>query len=382
MSRSGADVPDPDDLFSDTRMTFGEHIEDLRTHLMRAVVGFAVAFVASFLIAKPVLRFIAAPVEQQLLHYHKEQLGDKMRELHVAMGQGVYRDVPPIWMKNVLEADALAGFVRKRFGLKEDRPDALPSLLPAFETTLQTIWMAEAIDPLKADPERWVPVKVLVPDPLGMAARLQEMNQIIRPPTLATLSVQEAFIVFVKVALLTGLVVSSPWVFFQVWSFIAAGLYPSEKRLVNVYLPVSLGLFLGGVFVCEFLVLPKAIEALLWFNKILGLQPDLRLSEWLGFAIFMPLVFGISFQTPLVMFFTERIGIFSVEGFREKRRLAWFLMAIFTAVITPSTDAVSMLMLLVPMGLLYELGIYMCIWNPRQDLFDSETEESEDIIEV
>src|SRR5262249_55062551 len=141
--------------------------------------------------------------------------------------------------------------------------------------------------------------------------------------------------------------------------------YPHEKRLVNVFLPCSLGLFLAGVFVCEFLALPKAIEALLWFNEWLGMQPDLRLNEWLGFPIFLPPVFGISFQTPLVMFFLERVGILNVETYRNKRRISWFLMAVFAAVITPSTDPYTMLFLWVPMGLLYELGIFLCVLSPR-----------------
>src|SRR5205823_3177156 len=156
---------------------------------------------------------------------------------------------------------------------------------------------------------------------------------------------------------ITGFILASPWIFYQIWAFIAAGLYPHEKRLVNVYLPVSLFLFLAGVAVCQFLVLPKAVEALLWFNEWLGLDPDLRLSEWLSFAIMMPVVFGISFQTPLVMLFAYRIGVVDIETFRNKRRLAWFLMAIFAAVITPSVDALSMLFLWVPMGFLYEMGI-------------------------
>src|SRR5262249_11275201 len=193
---------------------------------------------------------------------------------------------------------------------------------------------------------------VLTPEyrPVDFEINNSEARQIVgRRPALSTLNVQEAFVVFFKVAIVTGFVLASPWVFYQIWSFIAAGLYPHEKRYVNVFLPFSLGLFLVGVLVCEFLVMPKAVEALLWFNEWLGLEPDLRLNEWLGFAIWMPVIFGLSFQTPLVMLFLERIGLFNVEAFRGKRRIVWFLMAIFAAVITPSTDAFSMLFLWLPM---------------------------------
>jgi sec-independent protein translocase protein TatC len=96
----------------------------------------------------------------------------------------------------------------------------------------------------------------------------------------------------------------------------------------------------------------------------------------------MPLVFGASFQTPLVMFFLERIGIMTIETYRAKRRMAWFLMAIFSAVITPSVDAVSMLFLWLPLGLLYELGIFMCWLSPRPPDLDIDVPDSEEMIEV
>ena len=121
---------------------------------------------------------------------------------------------------------------------------------------------------------------------------------------------------------------------------------------------MSLGLFLTGVFTCQFMVIPKAIGALLWFNEWLDLEPDLRLNEWLSFAILLPLVFGICFQTPLVMLFLSKIGLMDTESFRKKRRIAWFAMAAIAAVITP-VDALSMILLWVPMCGLYELGILM-----------------------
>src|SRR5262249_19050968 len=158
-----------------------------------------------------------------------------------------------------------------------------------------------------------------------------------------------------KVCMLTGLIVASPWVFYQIWSFIAAGLYPHEKKLVNVYLPYSVGLFLAGAFVCQFLVLPRAIAGLLWFNEWLGMDPDLRLNEWLTFAILMPLVFGVSFQTPLVMLFIYTIGLLDIDGFRKGRRIAYFVIALIAAIIMPSPDLLSWTLLVGPMWLLYEL---------------------------
>ena len=109
--------------------------------------------------------------------------------------------------------------------------------------------------------------------------------------------------IFFKVCLVTGLVLSSPWAFYQVWAFIAAGLYRRERMFVYKFLPYSLGLFLAGVFLCFFVVLPLTLRFLLEFNVWLGVTPMLRLNDWMGFATVLPLVFGLCFQTPLVMLF-------------------------------------------------------------------------------
>ena len=99
-------------------------------------------------------------------------------------------------------------------------------------------------------------------------------------------------------------------------------MYPHEKRYVNLYLPMSLVLFLAGVAVCEFIVIPKALAYLLGFNEWMGLENELRLNEWLTFALLMPIMCGLAFQTPLVMLFLERLGIVNVDFYRKYRRYA------------------------------------------------------------
>ena len=89
----------------------------------------------------------------------------------------------------------------------------------------------------------------------------------------------------------------------------------------------------------------------------------------------MPLVFGISFQTPLVMLFLFKIGITTVDTYASYRRMSYFIMAVFAAVITPSTDAPTMLMLWVPMCLLFEIGIILCKMQPQS--ISDEMDESD-----
>jgi sec-independent protein translocase protein TatC len=314
-----------DDLFVESRMPLGDHLEELRFALWRAIVGFGVILVLVFVLdllgtltglpigaGKPVLTMICQPVEQELASFHARRL-ERLRASLV--------DAPP-----------------RELPLELDLPGA----------------------------ERPVTVQARIPA-LAYVELLADGRTALARPTLRTLSVTEAMMVYFKVAAAVGVVFGSPWIFWQIWMFVAAGLYPQEKRYVHLYLPFSVGLFLAGVLVCQFLVMPKTVEALLWFNEWLGLEPELRLGEWLGFAVLMPLVFGVAFQTPLAMRVLERVGLFDVRDYRRQRRMAWFVMAIVAAMITPSTDPLSLLYLWLPVVLLYELGILLCRGAPQSE---------------
>jgi sec-independent protein translocase protein TatC len=383
MTRGEADFHDPDDMFSETRMTFGEHIEDLRTHLLRAIYGFVIGFVIAIPLGPWTLAFISKPVEEQLAKFSERYDDQKVNELKGLLKQEDWDKLPPIPIKVDIAIEPLVRVLSKRLKLPQDVADETPVLndmLPAMQSWLATLDVDYLVDWKSMDKNHYVQLTGRVANPLDFANGFLQTERRLRPSGLHTFSVQEPFLILVKVILVLGLIISSPWVFIQIWSFVAAGLYPTEKKLVNVYLPFSLGLFLIGVAVCEFLVMPSAVGALLWFNEILGFQPELRLSEWLGFAIIMPLVFGVSFQTPLVMFFMERIGLFTVETYRSKRRLSWFLLAVFAILVNPSTDVYTMMFLWVPMCLLYELGIGLCVYSPRAPIM--EESESDELIEV
>jgi sec-independent protein translocase protein TatC len=367
MNRS--DHPDPDDMFADTRMTFGEHIEDLRTHLIRAIYGFILGMVIALFFAKGILGVITAPVDRELDRFEARYAANRKREM-IANPQ-ILKDIPPIFVPEVWI---------QRDGRQADQRAVLPGMVPSIAGWMRDLGFA--FDPRQFKGENWEKVGMFMPNPLEWAEQVGELQRILKPRRLTTLSIQEGFVVFFKVAIMAGFVIASPIVFWQLWSFVAAGLYPTEKRLVHVYLPFSLGLFIAGVLVCQFVVIPKAVAALLWFNEWLGFQPDLRLNEWLGFAIFMPVVFGLSFQTPLVMLFLYLVGLFDIDTYKEKRRMAFFLMAVFAAVITPSTDAFSMMFMWVPMCFLYEVGIWLCMFKRREETEYWEADEPHELVEV
>lgn len=356
MSLQQRDPFDEDDYFQDTRMSFGEHLEELRGHLIRAALwlfgfvflGFALDGVGyltgwtiggyPFGVGNPALHVISAPVETALKGFYDKRKDRLKQEWEEKVNNGEQRMAE---VTLVVKGPELA----RGLGLPTDR-------IP------EKIRLNAEIDPEQVGLETF--------------ATTQKLG---KRPGLTTLSAQEAILAWFKVTLVLSLILSSPMVFWEIWAFVAAGLYPSEKKLVRVYMPFSIGLFLAGVVLCERLVLPRAVAVLLMFNEWLGLEPDLRFNEWLSLAIWLPVIFGLCFQLPLVMLFLERIGIFGPADYRAKRRWAYFIITLIVTIFMPLPDGVSIVMLLGPMLLLYELGIKLCEWLPRpvwQEAVDEE----------
>ncbi|MCG8583159.1 MAG: twin-arginine translocase subunit TatC, partial [Pirellulales bacterium] len=169
----------------------------------------------------------------------------------------------------------------------------------------------------------------------------------------------------IKASLITGLVLSSPWVFYQIWMFVAAGLYPHEKKYVHIYLPFSILLFMAGASLAFFFVFEPVLDFLFGFYRWLGIEPDQRIGPWLNFVILLPLGFGVSFQLPLVMLFLERIGVMTVEAYIEKWRIAILAIFVISMLLTPA-DPTSMLMMAVPLSFLYVGGVLLCKFLPRK----------------
>jgi sec-independent protein translocase protein TatC len=153
---------------------------------------------------------------------------------------------------------------------------------------------------------------------------------------------------------------------------VAAGLYPHEKGYVFMYLPFSLTLFLSGCALCFFYVLKYVLDFLFMFNDWMNVDPDMRISEWFGFALFLPLGFGVAFQLPLVMLFLERIGVMTVPAYLSKWRISVMVIIVASAILTPA-DPYSMLLMAIPLVFLYFLGIGLCRYLPRRrSPFDEE----------
>ncbi|HEU4815904.1 twin-arginine translocase subunit TatC [Janthinobacterium sp.] len=163
------------------------------------------------------------------------------------------------------------------------------------------------------------------------------------------------FLVPMKVTLVIAIILALPWVFYQLWAFIAPGLYAHEKRLVLPLVVSSSALFMSGVAFCYFLVFGKVFKFIGDFApQSIAVTPDIE--NYLDFVMSMCLAFGAAFEVPVVVVILVRMGIVSVQKLKELRPYAVVTAFVFAAIVTPP-DAVSMLALAVPMCLLFELGL-------------------------
>ena len=327
-----------DDYFADTRMSFGEHLEVLRQHLLRAIYGLLIGIFLAFFIAKDAMAIITRPVEEAVKAYELERPQQTIKTVSADPEHPLHQ---PRRVDVLLSPAELA--------------TALKELDPEFFKGLKT-------PPAEAPPLRRT---VTLADPVQVASELHAVtSQIGARSGLSALNPMEAFLVYLKVALMLGFVMSSPWVIYQIWAFVAAGLYPHEKRYVHIYFPASVGLFFAGVVVCQVAVIPLALSTLLSYNRWLNIDPNFRLTEWLSFAIWTPVLTGIFFETPLVMLFLSKLG-FTSRMFLSGWRVAVFVMLVIAVLFSPAVDPVTLGAIWTPMVALYFLGILL-VWRSEQ----------------
>jgi sec-independent protein translocase protein TatC len=165
----------------------------------------------------------------------------------------------------------------------------------------------------------------------------------------------DGFLITVKVIVFLALVIALPIVLYQLWSFVVPGLTDRERRWAIPFVGLSVVLFLMGGAVA-YLTLPKALGFLLGVGGDF-VNPLLTVDKYTGFVIFTILAFGLGFEFPILLISLSAAGVLSSETMRRHRRYVIFGLAIFSAVITPSPDPVSMLALLIPLTVFYEAAI-------------------------
>ena len=175
---------------------------------------------------------------------------------------------------------------------------------------------------------------------------------------LVTFSPTEPFMTILRVSVYAGLIIALPVILYEVWAFIMPALYEREKRSALPYVLFTLLLFLAGAVFGYFVVLPVGLRFLIGYGGDIFDQ-QLRASEYLSFVAVFLLGFGVVFEMPVFILMLSASGVVGTGRLRKWRKYAVLVIAIIAMVITPSQDPVSMLLMMGPLLVLYELGIVL-----------------------
>ncbi len=191
------------------------------------------------------------------------------------------------------------------------------------------------------------------------APAVDALKRIGADPSLAQITPMDAFTtIWVKVPMLAALFVGSPWVLYQVWAFIAPGLYKRERRWAGPFVICTAGLFiLGGLF-AYFVAFRFGLEFLLSIGRDINVKPVVSLTEYFDLFVNVTLGVGLVFELPVLLFFLTLLRIVNPSFLLRNTRYAILLIVVLAAVITPTPDVFNLMMFSVPMCLLYFVGIF------------------------
>jgi sec-independent protein translocase protein TatC len=180
-------------------------------------------------------------------------------------------------------------------------------------------------------------------------------NDRIKQQTLVYTGLADPVLVYLKVSLIAAVGLTAPFLLYQLWTFVAPALYKNERRFVVPFVLFGSITFLSGLAFAYYFAMPLGYKFLLGFNTVD--QPMINLTDYFNLTIKILMSMGLIFELPVLMVLLAKIGFLNVKMLTKYRRHAVVLSSIVAAIVTPSPDAFTMIMTMIPLYLLYELGI-------------------------
>lgn len=204
-----------------------------------------------------------------------------------------------------------------------------------------------------------ISVAALLVTTIASFAFSQQIAEILARPigglsVLESIDVTENVSVFMKISLLTGVILSLPVIVYEILAFILPGLNPRERVWIWVMIPMASLFFLGGVFFAYFFLLPTALPFLLEF---MGITTAPRPANYFSFILNLLFWVGVAFELPLIIFLLARLGIVTARQLVKQWRIALIIIAVASALITPTPDPVNMALMMLPLTVLYLISI-------------------------
>ncbi|HEY3103747.1 MAG TPA: twin-arginine translocase subunit TatC [Pyrinomonadaceae bacterium] len=323
------------------QMSFLEHLDELRTRLIRSIVFVFVAASLAWFVSDRIYNFLARPVQRALAEAQQQ------RQVTLVGLNGQVSTVP----LNLLKQNDKVRFVfpeAKRLG-----PVSIPagtSVVARVDKDSQGNIGLFTDEPLTAGNDL-VPKDVRLPVDLNKGyATLTDPND-----KLIVTTALEPFAIYVKVSLYTAIAISVPFILWQIWAFVAPGLYPHERKYVTPFITLSSVFFVLGAATAYYVIFPPAAKYLL------GIGEDFRLllkaDDYFDFIILLMLGMGLVAQMPAITYVLARIGVVTARWMVKTWRIAMIVILVLAAVISPTNDIPNMLLFALPMLVLYVISI-------------------------
>lgn len=364
----------------DEEKPFLDHLEDLRIVITRVVLTLVIAMGFCFAFRNELMSIIRAPVEQVWLVSQENKMPDEDKAA-VAVDLDTWE-----LAKRAARDTAQFSDVQKDFYFNYQDPDN--SLNLKFHTE-SVIYYRAAID-----------MENTTKNGVGFIEQLPETSADMRKQVLALLDKEkrpdaavdsrgklvlmqalnptEGFMLSIKLSLFAGIVISFPLLLFFILQFILPGLKDNEKKAMWPAMLVGFGLFLSGVLFSYFFVLPKVLDFFYNYSQEMGVTNEWRIGYYISFATQFTLIFGLSFELPVVVMTLVKLGILNYEIMRNTRSYAILAIVIIAALITPTPDAFTLLLLAGPMIILYEICIWLAFFHNRKER-EAEIAEREEL---
>src|SRR5690349_21028787 len=325
------------------QMSFLEHLDELRTRLIRVIVFVFIAASLSWLVSDRIYNFLARPVQHAL--------AEAQQQRQVPF-DGLNGKVSTLALNSLKQNDKV------RFVFPENTRLG-PASIPAGSSVVARVDKDSAgnmglftDEPLTAGNEV-VPKDVKLPVDLNKGyEKLTDPND-----KLIVTTALEPFAIYVKVSLYAAIAVSAPFILFQIWAFIAPGLYPHERKYVTPFITLSSVFFVLGAATAYYVIFPPAAKYLL------GLGEDFRLllkaDDYFDFIILLMLGMGLVAQMPAITYVLARMGVITARWMIKTWRISVIVILVLAAVISPTNDIPNMLLFALPMLVLYVISIFV-----------------------
>ncbi len=356
----------------DHEKPFLEHLEDLRVMITRVVITLIIAMIVCFNFKDHLMEVLRRPVEQVLAAKLAGSLPEDKKDAP--------RPVTPEQWEKARTIEKAASALPE-----EQRAPFFASLAdPDVEFHARSIGILRAaraipedarqgfLDGLEVEEDMKRQVTVLLAgkaDPDADSRGSLRMMSALKPT--------ETFMLSIKLAFFAGIIISFPLLLMFLLQFVLPGLHNNERRILWPSMAIGFGLFISGVCFAYFVVLPRALGFFYGWSESMGVSNDWRIGEYIGFATQFTLLFGVSFELPVVVMVFVKLGMLTYQTMANTRSYAIVAILIIAAILTPTPDVFTLVLMAMPMIFLYEICIWLAWFDERKARRTEEKEERE-----